>query len=456
MNIGARTLRLFALVFAALAAGCGGTSGTNASLPNPPDFARLRHASESSPITHVIIIVQENRSVDDLFNGLPGANTAQSGENSYGQTVQLQPELLTAPYDISHSHPSFETEYADGAMNGWNLTGWHCKGAPKKCPAQGTAPYGYVPQYEVAPYWTLAEDYTFADNMFETDEGPSFPAHQYLISGTSTISDGSNLRASEEPLTPQGTFTGGCSSPKGSTVEVIDQYGVEDQTVSPCFDRTSLMGEAQSAGVTWHYYQSHPSSGPWNAPDAIKPIRHEGSYDKYVTHPPSKVLTDIANGNLANIVWVTPTAAASDHAGVTDGTGPSWVASVVNAVGASQYWDSSAIIVVWDDWGGWFDHVTPTVRNSFELGFRVPMIVISPYAKTGYVSHVQYEFGSILKFVEETFGLPTLGTTDEDANNLSDCFTFDSPKRKFKHIAAKYSAQYFLHLPVSTEPPDSD
>jgi phospholipase C len=142
--------------------------------------------------------------------------------------------------------------------------------------------------------------------------------------------------------------------------------------------------------------------------------------------------------------------------GQTDGTGPDWIASIVNAIGESSYWSSTAIFITWDDWGGWYDHVSPTIYNSYELGMRVPLIVVSPYAKAHYVSHVPYEFGSILKFAENVFGLPSLGTTDVRANDLSDCFEFSRAPRRFHHIHAQHSAQYFLRQPISNEPPDND
>jgi phospholipase C len=131
-------------------------------------------------------------------------------------------------------------------------------------------------------------------------------------------------------------------------------------------------------------------------------------------------LTDIAIGQLACVSWVIPTGQASDHPGITDGSGPSWVASVVNAIGNSQYWPNTAIIITWDDWGGWYDHVSPTITggpgviNSYEYGIRVPLIVVSPYAKPAYISHQVNDFGSILKFIEATFRPPILTTIDID------------------------------------------
>ena len=168
-----------------------------------------------------------------------------------------------------------------------------------------------------------------------------------------------------------------------------------------------------------------------------------------VVAPPSQVLKDISNGQLASVVWVTPTFATSDHPRYTNGSGPSWVTSIVNAIGASPYWQNTAIFVVWDDWGGFYDHVPPPIYNSFELGFRVPLIVVSPYAKTGCVSHVRHEFGSILKFIEETFSLPSLGTTDARADDLSDCFSFSQMPRRYRHVSTKYPPEYFLLQPSS-------
>lgn len=447
--------RLCSAAVAAALTACGGATG---GAPAGGPAATLgRSPKTSSPIKHVVIIVQENRTVDDLFNGLPGADTAQSGQNSHGQTVELQPESLVAPYDLSHAHSAFKTEYAGGNLNGFDLEQMACnkKTPPSECPPTTVAAYGYVPKAEVQPYWDMAQQYAFADDTFETDQGPSFPAHQYLVSGSATIDYGSTLQASEEPLTAAGKFTGGCDSPQGSIVQVIDVRGNENRTVYPCFNRISLMQLADEYSIGWRYYQARPKDGAWHAPDAIRSIRYGRSYANVIS-PSERVLADVAHGSLAKITWVTPDAAESDHAGTNDGSGPSWVASVVNEIGESKYWSSTAIFLLWDDWGGWYDHVRPPMYDSFELGFRVPLIVISPYAKAGYVSHSQHEFGSILKFTEETFGLPSLGTTDVRSDDLADCFDFGSKPRRFRHIRARYSARYFLTRPVSTQSPDDD
>jgi phospholipase C len=441
---------LLPCALAAALAGCGG--GSSGSAPGVPPVGQSPPPT-SKKIEHVVIIIQENRSVDDLFNGLPGADTVRSGENSHGKAVKLNPVPLTGAYDISHEHSAFLIEYANGQLNGFNNVNSHCHG---KCLAADLRAYGYVPSATVKPYWDMASQYTFADRMFQTNQGPSFPAHQYLLSGTSTVSNNSTLRAASNAFAPLGGFTGGCDSPSGSTVWLIDDFGNENQATYPCFDRLTLSDLVDRKGLTWRYYVARVAPGLWNAPDAISHIRNSPAYATHVVAPPSTVLTDIANGRLANVVWVTPTALESDHAGTTNGTGPSWVASVVNAIGESSYWSNTVIFVTWDDWGGWYDHVPPPQYNSYELGFRVPLIVISPYAKRHYVSHVQYEFGSILKFTEEAFNLGSMHTTDARANDLSDCFNFSQQPAKFKPIPAPDAARYFLRQPLSTESPDDD
>jgi phospholipase C len=407
----------------------------------------------SSKIRHIVIIVQENRSPDNLFNGLPGADTVRNGKNSGGQRVALLPVLLTADYDISHEHGAYLIEHANGKLDGFDRVASNCP-HPTACPPRDRRAYGYVPPAEVKPYFDMAERYTFADRMFQTNEGPSFPAHQYLISGTSTISNGSDLRAASNAVEPGGGFTGGCDSPAGSFVLLIDASGNEDEGTYPCFDRLTLMDLLDRKSRSWRYYEKQLGAGLWNAPDAIAHLRNSKGFGTHIAAPSNAVLKDVSGGRLADVVWVTPSAKASDHAGTTNGSGPSWVASVVNEIGKSRYWSDTVIFVTWDDWGGWYDHVPPPQYNSYELGFRVPLVVISPYAKQHYVSHVQYEFGSILRFTEETFGLGSLGTTDVRSNDLSDCFNFDAPPARFEPIVAPLSKNYFLREPESAEEVD--
>ena len=190
-------------------------------------------------------------------------------------------------------------------------------------------------------------------------------------------------------------------------------------------------------------------------PAAIRHLR-EGADWSNVIVPQTNVLADIAAGNLAQVTWVIPNGEQSDHALSTDGTGPSWVASIVNAIGNSPYWADTAIILTWDDWGGWYDHVAPSIQNAYEYGFRVPLVVISPYAKSAYVSHVTHDFGSILHFIEATFGLPSLGYADARADDLSDCFDFIQMPISWVNVSAQVSAAQLVAQARSRPQTDPD
>ncbi|MBV8196770.1 MAG: hypothetical protein JO263_01425, partial [Candidatus Eremiobacteraeota bacterium] len=358
-------------------------------------------------------------------------------------------------YDLGHSHSSFTLEKAGGEWNGFDRVDSRCFGLNWCLPRRLRA-FGYVPHDEVRPYFDLAERYAFADRMFQTNQGPSFPAHQYIVSGTSSILDGSPFLAAENPSSPLAEPSGGCDSPSEALVLLIGPGGEERKSVYPCFNRVSLMDLLIAKHRSWRYYQAYIGPGIWNGPDAIERIRSDPSQYANVIAPPAQILNDIAQGKLANVTWVTPTPFASDHSAVTDGSGPSWVAAVVNAVGKSPFWKSSAIFITWDDWGGWYDHVVPPQYNPYELSFRVPLVVVSPFAKNHYVSHKQHEFGSILKFSEEVFGLGSMHSTDERSDDLSDCFDFTKAPAKFHPVAAPRPPSYFLRQPISRGVPDSD
>ena len=446
--------RALASLLAIAVSSCAAASGP--AVPGRADaFAALNVATllsgQPRTFAHVVIVVQENRTPDDLFNGLPGADTVRSGLNSHGQMVPLIPISLTATYGLSHIHEAFVKSYDGGKMDGFDLVHSNCSGT---CPPEDERAYGYIKPSQTRPYFAMAEQYAFADRMFQSNEGPSFPAHLYIVAGTSSPDRGSDLRIAENPRTPRGGTTAGCDSPPGTLVALIDPRGRETLYTSPCIERPTIFDLLNEKHLSWRYYQAHKGSGLWNAADAFSQVRYSSEYATSVAYPPSRFLSDVRAGKLAAVSFVTPTAANSDHAQITERTGPSWVASVVNAVGTSRYWKSTAIFVTWDDWGGWYDHVAPTHYDSYSLGFRVPLIVMSPYTPAGYVSHQQHEFGSVLKFLERNFGLDSLNTTDLRADDLSDCFDFQQSPRTFVRIPAPRGAADFLREPVSQADPD--
>jgi phospholipase C len=405
-------------------------------------------------IKYVVLIVQENRTPDNLFHGLPNADIATTGLDSKGQIVPLTQIPLAGGYDISHRHAAFVAMFDNGKMDGADKVPNGCNRKKMVCPPHPQ--FVYVNPADVAPYFQLAERFTFADRMFQTNQGPSFPAHQFLISGTSAPTASSDLFAAENPhLAPHATSFAGCKAPPGTYVAMIDPSGKESSNQFPCFEHPTLTDLLDSHKIDWRYYTPGANS-IWNGPNAIQHIRLGPDWAGHVVLQQTRVLTDIAKATLAPVSWIIPNGYASDHPAYNNGTGPSWVASIVNAIGNSTYWAETAVIIVWDDWGGFYDHVAPRIYDSYEYGFRIPMIVVSPYAKLGYVSHEIHDFGSILKFIEEVYNLPSLGYADARADDLSDCFDFSQTPTPFQTIPARFNAAYFLNDKRPAIPPDTD
>jgi len=211
--------------------------------------------------------------------------------------------------------------------------------------------------------------------------------------------------------------------------------------------------------VTWKYYAPSPSDiggKVWSAYSAIGYVFNGPDWSKVVS-PETTILSDITNGTLPNVSIVVPDFQNSDHPAVQQNTGPDWVASIVNAVGGSQYWANTAVIVVWDDWGGWYDHVAPPQLDAYGLGFRVPLMVVSPWSRHGYVSHVQHEMASITKMIETIWALQPMAAADARADDLRDCFDFtQQAPMTFRRFTTKRRAQDFLREAPSPHAPDND
>jgi phospholipase C len=441
---------------------------------------------------HIIVVVQENRTPDNLFGSKPtfepGVDIATSGPTSTGSTVTLTPVALDGCYDISHSHAAFEDAYTKGFDT-------EPHNSPKGCKVPSSPQYKYVDNSTgtVQPYFDIATSNGFANRMFQTNQGPSFPAHQFLFGGTSAPVASTGLFAAENP---SGMAGAGCTAGDTALVALIDATGSETshQAIYPCFDHQTLgdLLDAAATPIGWRYYSPGDTS-IWTAPNAIRHIclpamiggvRECTGSDwvrDVVTSSPSQVLTDIGACNLQPVSWVIPTGEESDHAGINNGSGPSWVASIVNAVGSAascngeSYWKDTAIFVTWDDWGGWFDHVPPFKVPSpykwgagYTYGFRVPLLVVSAYTQPGQVSNAIFDFGSILAFMEKNFGLGFIGpgtssltryadyqATRPGRGDLSVFFTLTAAK-KFSPIASALTIRDFINAPKSVVGPDDD
>ncbi|MGC9993616.1 MAG: alkaline phosphatase family protein [Candidatus Cybelea sp.] len=464
--------------------GCGGASPF--ALPDAVSIA-AHHRSGSSPVQHVVLVVQENRSFDNLFATFPGAHGATYGlwKTSGGDKKQkLRAGNLYLPTDITHCSAAFKVAYDGGKMDGFNDERKGVCGQDGKIgnsPKVGAYAYQYAKPSLIQPYWDIAEQWVLGDAMFQTQGSGSFTAHQDLIrGGTAVDGTASNPNGTESLIDNPSAMPWGCDAGKYTHTELITTSGKYDnEGPFPCSDKfpsyasgdyETLRDLLDNAGVSWKYYTpcfiGSPSScscgtickggagATLNAFDVIYPVRHGSEWGTNVSMPETNIFSDISAGTLPAVSWVIPEDKNSDHPGdhLQGGVdeGPQWVASVVNAMGQSQYWDSTVIIVVWDDWGGLYDNAAPAFQDDYGgLGFRVPMLIVSPYARTGsgsqggYISHTQYEFGSILKYIENNFNLGSLGTTDKRTTSIGDVFNYDRKPRQFKTIPSTLDAKYF-------------
>jgi phospholipase C len=404
--------------------------------PAAPDW--IARSTSGGAIKHIVFIIQENRSFNNLFMGYPGATTTYTGVDQNGDQIAIQAEPFNITWDIEHNWSDFTAAYDDGKMDGWNNE-VACCGQP------ANFAYSYVNYALTQPYWDMAKQYVLADQMFQSNIDGSFVAHQYAIAAY----------AGESVDSP--TTAWGC---QGGSKDVVDTLAAPERvlgpTVAPCFGYQTLGDELDAAGLTWRFYAS-PVGGKknlWSAYEAVAHI-YEGPDWKNVITPSKQFLTDVAAGTLDAVTWITPTWKNSDHSGSGSDSGPSWVSSLVDAVGESPFWNSTAIVIIWDDWGGWYDEVAPNQVDYDGLGFRIPMLIVSPYAKRGYVTHVQYETASVPRFIEDNFGLAQLAAADaRAADPAADSFDFKKAPRPFRKIHAHYSTADILAQPPDYHAPD--
>jgi phospholipase C len=392
-----------------------------------------------SPIRHVIVVVQENRTFDDLFASsilahggpYPGADTAQTTTVD-GATVTLKPVPLEYPADPSHSHAALLREWNRGRMNGFATDYVRTVfGFPKPAPG---FPYAYVPDYETTIYHLLAARYALADENFAPRLVPTLPSHYTLATAQSRIAGNPN------------SDIWGCDAKPGTTVPI---FGVGEEVITPgifpCFDQPTIADLLEAAHVTWRYYTGRYTDLANPAVDiyeAFRKIRYGPEWRRNIVTPSGSILGDIQNCRLPQVAFAMPSAVDSDHAATLSAAGPGWVGSIYLAIVQSRhaapqcnYYKDTAMIVTWDDSGGWFDHAPPPPGpDGTTWGFRIPIMVLSAWARsnydpasptaTPYVSHTRRESTSITKFIEKNWNLGNLGQRDLTDDDLSDMFDF--------------------------------
>jgi len=332
--------------------------------------------------------------------------------------------------------------------------------------------------------------YGYANYMFQTNQGPSYPSHLFTFGGTSQPGLGPEPTwfVAENDEGTVGSY--GCAADAGTLVQLVNPSTQDEKTVIlPCMNQSSLADvfAAAQPQISWTYYTAGPRALQ-TSPNSYEslctvvggactgPYWNKGQANGYVNLTPSNILTDISKCKLSQVNWVIPLGLESDHAGLTDGSGPSWVASIINAIGTQPkcsngetYWNNTVILVTWDDWGGWYDHVVPPAApakapaeaSSYIYGFRVPLLVVSAYTPPRTVSNVMgLDFGAMLKFIEEVFNLGTIppgNNADYYANDdLGEFFQFSAPPRSFRSITAPLEKGVFLDPNRPVTMPDND
>ena len=334
--------------------------------------------TSTTPIQHVVVIMMENHSFDNLFGRFPGAN---------GAIVPQASNPLRG--DNDHTSPA-----ALAALDG---------GKMDEFLPRGTVQYT---QQDIPNYYAYASQFGLSDYFFTDVPTNSTPNHIAMIAAQSAgVFDGSSNT--------------GCTSAANSALYSKQMSGNYFWSF-PCYDVSSIPQELSQNGISWKYYSSAPN---WDAPSLIKSI--SGSPNDI--HSAGQFVKDVQSNNMAQVSFVTPVPAQSDHPPAPVQFGQDYVTNTLNAIMQSSYWSNTAVFLTWDDWGGFYDHVTPPVVDGLGLGERVPLLVISPFARHNYISHSEGEFASFDKFIEENWSLPSLNQRDANVavSDLMDFFDWN-------------------------------
>jgi phospholipase C len=384
---------------------------------------------EGIPIEHIIIIMQENHSFDNYFGVFPGANGVPKDVCMKYEGYCIRPFLITTPVtpDMPHNWNSSHIAYDNGKMD-------------KFIEAEGNIfTMAYYNNITIPYYWELAKNYVLCDNFFSSVLSFSQPNHWYSIAGQAPIIS---------------IFPGVSSSSSETLKDIYLNESNMIETIADLFMNSSISWKYYDYPITPGTYSQAIKSGQafdfWN-PYAAK----MSSYTlRYASHFASRdqFFIDLRNGDLPEVSWIIPDFQLSEHPPANITLGMIWVAYIVDSIMTSKYWNSSVIIITWDDYGGFYDHVPPTQIDKYGLSFRVPALIISPYSKSGYIDHTLYYFESILKFIEWRFNLPSLTYRDKIANNLLNAFNFNQSPNPPHVIPLSYGEMMELKKYINITP----
>ena len=370
-------------------------------------------------IRHVVVIMQENRSFDSYFGTYPGADGLPKNlcvPTPRGGCVRPFHDTANRNAGGPHDHVNAVRDIDGGKMDGFVLQA--ARGRRTACSAEIDAPtcslaprtpdvMGYHDWHEIPNYWAYARHFVLQDHMFQPDLSWSLPAHLYLVSGWSARCSVRDVAAScrsavQAPGSPPG-------EPQNTTGAVPDYAWT---------DLTYLLHRAH---VSWRYYvakgaepdcgdnamfctavpQDAKTPGIWNPLPYFDTVRHDEQLGNVA--PLREFFAAARAGTLPAVTWITPAQAVSEHPPALVSRGQTYVTSLINAIMRSKDWSSTAIFLSWDDWGGFYDHVQPPHVDAQGYGLRVPGLVISPYARRGFIDHQVLSHDAYLKFIEDDF-----------------------------------------------------
>lgn len=386
-------------------------------------------------IKHIVFLIKENRTFDNYFGRYPGADGATTGKLKNGKTVPLKPAADQIIPDLGHNILEALRAIDGGRMDGFK----EVRG--------GDSMQGYTSfrRKGIPHYWAYADHFVLGDRMFSSLYAPTFPVHLFAISAQTGGAVWNQLHRPNAPAYY-------CADPRDLTLRFRKLTPFEQKTVMQeemsshpgriarywevhrqCFNFQTLPDELDKAGVSWRYYDEYTDW--YNPVAAIRHLRFSKEYDRKVVSIDDGVAQrdafrrDVKKGRLPQVSWVVPVMGRTDHpGGPSVCKGENWTVKQINTIMKSPYWKNTAVFIVWDDWGGFYDHVSPPQYDYQGLGMRVPLLIVSPWAKEGYIDHTTYEFASILRFIEDIKNVKPLSSRDAEANDMLNAFDFSQTK----------------------------
>ena len=325
---------------------------------------------------------------------------------------------------------------------------------------------------EIPAYWQWARDYALSDNFFSSVMGPSYPNHFFFIAGQAdgVVDNPNNIGTRAFPAT-EGKPGGGSFKSWGcdavaqgdKTVYVVAPNGHGHlERHEPCFHFQTVGEQLTQHGIDWAYYAPLPGylGYMWNAYNGISDVFHSDLWHEHAQHNIDNLVKDIEADRLPSVTWAVPHFQLSDHPPSSSSFTHNWVMDVVNAVMRSPMWEHTAIFLTWDEWGGFYDHIPPPEMDGEPIGFRVPLLTISPFTQRGIIDSEVGEFSTPLRFIADNWGLPYLTPRIAKSHNLEHVFDFKANPQT-PRIAARQADTFgnpytfpanFPDWPVGTTP----